>query len=449
MKIRILLIISLVLSLISIKSSASAQPLENCRISASVGRALSLGFPINPERLSNILNPKILVIPYRLSNSSFSFGDKEKNLFQKASENIYNFSSGRSRVTFAFNNIVDLGITVQEMDSVKNPDNDIKSWQERYTKSSWGFVKKFITDQDSKINYSGFDGVLFVSYSSISQSYIAEAMTMAKDPSNPWYAPMLTSEGPINNAILLYNSLNELTLTHEVMHLYGLTDLYYPPNFGLSTPISPPFSLMVGGAGRTLLAWEQWVLGWLPDENVLCVSEKNGIKSDSVNNTFSIDYSNKDQLLVIPSSAASALIVDVVKIDDRRWLYFYSLDNEAGPPIATFKSNDFWLATDITNNLGVGTYIESPKYTLLIKDNDGRKLSLSLIPKAIASSEGAKQLLIEAENTRIGYVKNAKAELDAKAAVAVKKTTITCVKGKLTKKVTGVKPVCPSGYKKK
>ena len=30
-----------------------------------------------------------------------------------------------------------------------------------------------------------------------------------------------------------------------------------------------------------------------------------------------------------------------------------------------------------------------------------------------------------------------------------KKTTITCVKGKLTKKVTAVKPKCPSGYKKK
>ena len=36
----------------------------------------------------------------------------------------------------------------------------------------------------------------------------------------------------------------------------------------------------------------------------------------------------------------------------------------------------------------------------------------------------------------------------AKAAVT-KKTTITCVKGKLTKKVTAVKPVCPKGYKKK
>jgi hypothetical protein len=30
-----------------------------------------------------------------------------------------------------------------------------------------------------------------------------------------------------------------------------------------------------------------------------------------------------------------------------------------------------------------------------------------------------------------------------------KKTTITCVKGKLTKKVTAVGPKCPTGYKKK
>jgi hypothetical protein len=31
--------------------------------------------------------------------------------------------------------------------------------------------------------------------------------------------------------------------------------------------------------------------------------------------------------------------------------------------------------------------------------------------------------------------------------VQAKKTSITCVKGKLTKKVTAVKPKCPSGYK--
>ena len=46
-----------------------------------------------------------------------------------------------------------------------------------------------------------------------------------------------------------------------------------------------------------------------------------------------------------------------------------------------------------------------------------------------------------------------KAAADAKAiadkAAAPKKKTITCIKGKLTKKVTALNPKCPSGYKKK
>ena len=41
------------------------------------------------------------------------------------------------------------------------------------------------------------------------------------------------------------------------------------------------------------------------------------------------------------------------------------------------------------------------------------------------------------------------APVGSKAPAAAKKLTITCVKGKTTKAVTGVKPVCPTGYKKK
>jgi hypothetical protein len=45
-----------------------------------------------------------------------------------------------------------------------------------------------------------------------------------------------------------------------------------------------------------------------------------------------------------------------------------------------------------------------------------------------------------------------KAKLDAEAkvkAALTKKITITCVKGKVMKKVTGIKPKCPAGYRKK
>jgi hypothetical protein len=39
--------------------------------------------------------------------------------------------------------------------------------------------------------------------------------------------------------------------------------------------------------------------------------------------------------------------------------------------------------------------------------------------------------------------------LDFVLVSTTKKTTITCTKGKLTKKMTAVKPKCPSGYKVK
>ena len=54
----------------------------------------------------------------------------------------------------------------------------------------------------------------------------------------------------------------------------------------------------------------------------------------------------------------------------------------------------------------------------------------------------------EAE-AKVAADKLAADKLAAAKLASMKKTTITCVKGKLVKKVIGVKPVCPKGYKKK
>ena len=539
---------------------ASAQPVSECKIQASSFQQISIGFPINPERLAKILNPKILVIPYRLKDDkAFEFGNKEKEAFTKASDNIYKFSDGKSRVTFSYNEIINVDMTVQERNLIKAPNNSYSEWQERYDKSTWGFMKKFITEQDRNIDYSGYDGIVLFSTTSIFGAENAEAMTMTKDLYGPWFNPITTAEGQISNVVVLYNQKSEYVITHEVMHLYGLTDLY-------GSQTSARNSLMSDGT-IGLLAWERWVLGWLDDENIQCVSETNEVKLDSVDNVFSLDYSKRDQLLVIPTGTKTALVIDLVKRDSQSWISYYALDNDARPPITAFRSNNFDLYTEITGRLGVGTVIDSPKYTIVIKDNDGRKLSLNLIPKSLSSSTSAKQLITEAENTRLAYIKIAQAERDAKAAaelkakqeaeakvaaelkakqdaeakiaaelkakqeaeakvaaelkvkleaeakavadkaaeelrvkqeaeaklaadkiaadlkvkqeaeaklaadktaadlkakqeadakaaadkaaLVVKKTTITCVKGKLTKKVTAVKPVCPKGYKKK
>ena len=77
------------------------------------------------------------------------------------------------------------------------------------------------------------------------------------------------------------------------------------------------------------------------------------------------------------------------------------------------------------------------------------RLAAELKVKQEAEAKAAAELKAkqEAEAKAAAELK-AKQEAEAKAA-ALKKTTITCLKGKLVKKVTGVKPVCPKGYRKK
>jgi len=70
-----------------------------------------------------------------------------------------------------------------------------------------------------------------------------------------------------------------------------------------------------------------------------------------------------------------------------------------------------------------------------------------------AAAKAAAELKVKEEAEAIVAAElKAKQEAEAKAAskaAVTKKTTITCVKGKLVKKVTAIKPKCPTGYKKK
>ena len=76
------------------------------------------------------------------------------------------------------------------------------------------------------------------------------------------------------------------------------------------------------------------------------------------------------------------------------------------------------------------------------------KVAADLKAKQAADAKAAADL--KAKQAAAAKAAAAKILADAKAkAAAAKKTTITCVNGKLTKKVTAIKPVCPKGYKKK
>jgi len=103
-------------------------------------------------------------------------------------------------------------------------------------------------------------------------------------------------------------------------------------------------------------------------------------------------------------------------------------------------------STLITNATGKGCYVALPevlanKQAVEKVAADKAAAEKAALEKAAADKAAAEKAAADA--------KIAAEKLAADKLAASKSITITCVKGKLTKKVTAVKPVCPSGYKKK
>ena len=78
------------------------------------------------------------------------------------------------------------------------------------------------------------------------------------------------------------------------------------------------------------------------------------------------------------------------------------------------------------------TYTSQPYGILILNKSQGEPTTAQLNEAKLQAENLAKE-----------------AERFAAEAAAVKKKSITCVKGKLKKKVTGVNPVCPKGYKRR
>jgi hypothetical protein len=419
---------------------ASAQSVENCRIKSSDWQYVSLGFPIAPERLTSLTKPKILVIPFKLKdNPNYIFTTQYKRDYETAALNIMSLSKGKSLPEFVLLQPVLTEFTNDTMNTLKTNQNSANQSKDE-SKSTWGFVRKFIADNDDRIDFTGINAVILEGSSTSPKSYIAEAMMMKEGPGDPYYRPIETGEGKIYNAALLDKHPSTFIITHETMHLYGLTDLYG------SRRGPGELSLMDAGEEKSLLSYEKWVLGWLPDTEVQCSDGQ--FKNSIIRIVF--DYSKSEQLFILKTLSDTHYIIETSAInEDSKKLAFYSLNNEKRPPIELFSSS--YQALGLSSSYAIGTKLVSPDYTLLVSDINNFSLVLDLVPDSLTQSPEFNSLVKESEVNRRRY----QVQIEAKAkeaevkVAALKKTVIICIKGKLTKKVTAVKPKCPAGYKKK
>jgi hypothetical protein len=102
------------------------------------------------------------------------------------------------------------------------------------------------------------------------------------------------------------------------------------------------------------------------------------------------------------------------------------------------------ITTLVSGNLGKGSW--SSKISLGSIRISG-KYRLTLFIPALKGAKGA----LYSHPTEITFVNpnESKKPIPAKPTIISKATTITCIKGKLIKKITGIKPQCPAGYSKK
>ena len=127
-----------------------------------------------------------------------------------------------------------------------------------------------------------------------------------------------------------------------------------------------------------------------------------------------------------------------------------------------------WTVADIENgttlrwrywSAGAWDVTANPFIYIKLPSAAEAKAAAELKAKKEAETKAAAELKAKQEAEAKAAAEKAAAELKAKQeaearaaaekAVASKKSTITCVKGKLTKRVTTVNPKCPAGYKKK
>ena len=162
--------------------------------------------------------------------------------------------------------------------------------------------------------------------------------------------------------------------------------------------------------------------------------------SDGLNQRFKDNSATLGKLLLLKDADCALALADTSK----------SVESQNAVDACYELTDALAMATDVRGATAQGLDAINDamsKYVTVLEALD------AAVAKANDERDAAAaKAQLEAERVaaaKAAAAKAAAAKAAASKAAASKKTTITCVKGKLTKKVTAIKPVCPTGYKKK
>ena len=292
---------------------------------------------------------------------------------------------------------------------------------------------------------------------------------------------------------------------HEYGHLLGMHD-YYIQGTGSSGKSPGPFDIMGNtiGSANSFFGFQRWIQAWINDSEVICDYTTD---SSATHALTPLNQNLGKKLYVHPVSDTLALVVefrtdsefDAMKGNEG--LLVYLIDMTVGSlkgPISiqpseqdlvlnprddverysraplssgqSVKVKDLVIfAEEVSKEKATFRVLTSVEFqvkqeaeakavaALKAKQEAEAKAAAEFAAKQEAEAKAAAELKAKQEADLKAAAESkakqdaelkAKQEAEAKAAAA-RKITITCVKGKLVKKVSAVKPKCPAGYKVK
>jgi M6 family metalloprotease-like protein len=269
---------------------------------------------------------------------------------------------------------------------------------------------------------------------------------------------------------------------HEYGHLLGMYD-YYIQGTGSSGKSPGPFDLMgnTTGSANTFFGFQRWVQGWLEDADVICNLSANSAISHTL---VPLNSKSGKRLFVHPIDGTTTLVIehrtdsefDALNGNDGLLVYVIDMKvaSSEGPisiqpseqdlvlnprddverysraPLSSGQSvrvkDVVIVAEEVSKERASFRVLTSAEFQA--KQDADTKAAAELKAKQDADTKAAAELKAK-QDADTKAAAELKAKQDAEAKAAVKKITVTCAKGKLTKKVTAVKPKCPSGYKLK
>ena len=458
----------------------------DCKVKDYKLGSIRLGFPRNSDRVQQFGNTQnlILVIDFPDARLTESLESVVSNTLLPATvEKFFNSNSyGKFSPKFSTFPAV---ITLNSLESSFAP-SVTGGYFNNGVQQDHRMVKEAVSLAKLQGSLSGYSSINVFAPTSKSLGYYGSAfldLPIDVGGKTLMNSQLVGQVGTVNSPVPSWK-----VFAHEYGHLLGMYD-YYIQGTGTTGKSPGPFDFMgnTSGNANSFFGFQRWVQGWIEDSEVICDYTTN---SSFIHSLSPLNQNSGKKLYVHPIDGTLALVIefrtesefDVLKGNDGLLVYLIDMKVASlkGPisiqpseqdivfsprddvekysraPLSsgqTVKVKDLVIVADEVSKeratFKVLTSVEFQAKQEAEARAAAEKAAAELKAKQAAEAKAAADLKAKQEAAAIAAAElKARQDAEAKAA-SNKKTTITCVKGKLTKKVTAVKPKCSAGYKLK